>query len=548
MTFGSKHILRKKWPLFALILALLSPTVWSASRQGERLAVPNDDERVYLLHADRLMYDQFTNPDAQRLAGNVRFRHKGMTLSCDSAVYYQAGNSFEAFGHVHLIQGDTLSLDGERLRYSGNELLAEVRRNVVLKHRNQTLYTDSLNYDRLENLAYFFDGGKLIDGKDILTSDWGEYYTNTRLADFYYNVKLFNSKDSLLTDTLHYNTVTKWAEVKGPSNIYSGDSRIYTENGVYNSQTGKAKLFDRSQIFNKGKALVGDSVFYNKENGEMTALNNVVYRDTISGQDFLGDYVYYNEQTGEALAYDRALAKEYKNGPDTLFVHADTIRLHTFNIDTDSVYRRLHGYKHVRTYRRDMQAVADSMTFTTQGNLLQLYRDPIVWSDDRQIVGEEIRVWTNDSTLDSVHVMRQAMLVERLDSVHYNQVAGNLIRAYFYRGEMTLGCVDGNVCVVNFPLEKDSSIIYQNYLETAHLRMTMQNRKLKRMWAPASKGCFYVAGLAPEERTRLSGFAWFDYIRPLHAYDLFEWRPKKKGAELRPSVRHEAPLQTLPAH
>ena len=295
MTFGSKHILRKKWSLFALILALLSPTVWSASRQGERLAVPNDDERVYLLHADRLMYDQFTNPDAQRLAGNVRFRHKGMTLSCDSAVYYQAGNSFEAFGHVHLIQGDTLSLDGERLRYSGNELLAEVRRNVVLKHRNQTLYTDSLNYDRLENLAYFFDGGKLIDGKDILTSDWGEYYTNTRLADFYYNVKLFNGKDSLLTDTLHYNTVTKWAEVKGPSNIYSGDSRIYTENGAYNSQTGKAKLFDRSQIFNKGKALVGDSVFYNKENGEMTALNNVVYRDTISGQDFLGDYVYYNE-------------------------------------------------------------------------------------------------------------------------------------------------------------------------------------------------------------------------------------------------------------
>ena len=120
-----------------------------------------------------------------------------MTLSCDSAVYYQAGNSFEAFGHVHLIQGDTLSLDGERLRYSGNELLAEVRRNVVLKHRTQPLYTDSLNYDRLENLAYFFDGGKLIDGKDILTSDWGEYYTNTRLADFFYNVKLFNGKDSV---------------------------------------------------------------------------------------------------------------------------------------------------------------------------------------------------------------------------------------------------------------------------------------------------------------------------------------------------------------
>ena len=94
-------------------------------------------------------------------------------------------------------------------------------------------------------------------------------------------------------------------------------------------------------------------------------------------------------------------------------------------------------------------------------------------------------------------------------------------------------------------MERDSAIIYQNATETAKIRMTMKDGKMQRLWAPGSKGTFYVAGLAPQEKTLLPVFAWFDYIRPIDKNDIFEWRPKKKGTELKPSVRHEAPLQRL---
>ena len=67
------------------------------------------DERIYLIHADVLHYDQYGSsaPGAQVLNGNVKFRHKGATLSCDSAFYYEKDNSFEAYGHVRMTQGDT---------------------------------------------------------------------------------------------------------------------------------------------------------------------------------------------------------------------------------------------------------------------------------------------------------------------------------------------------------------------------------------------------------------------------------------------------------
>lgn len=504
------------------------------------------DERIYLIHADNLRHNQFAHPDAQMASGNVEFLHNGMRMYCDSAVYYQTTNSFEAFGHVKMLQGDTLSLVGEYLFYDGEVQMAQIRRNVVMKHRKSVLTTDSLNYDRLYDVGYFFDGGKLVDGSNELTSDWGEYYLSQKKSTFNYNVRLVNPKFELTSDTLHYDLATKWADVRGPSNVVSGESRIYTENGLYNTNTQRARLYDRPQLFNKGRRMSGDSLHYDKANGVATFFRNIYYEDTQSKNILTGNYCRYNEQTGEALATDSALAKDYSNGQDTLFVHADSLRLYSYNLKTDSVYRVLHGYFHVRAFRSDVQAVCDSLVFNSMERRLTLFRDPIVWSDHRQVVGEEISVFTNDSTIDSVYVERQALLVERLDSLHYNQVGGQLMKSYFVDGEMRENHVNGNVRIIYYPLEKDSLILYQNYTEAPKMRTYLQKRKLKRVWAgPEPTGCTYPIGAAPREHCFLESFAWFDYIRPRDKHDLFEWRPKHAGAELKPSVRRNAPLQTL---
>ena len=129
---------------------------------------------LYLLHADELRYDMYgSHPDAQIVKGKVSFSHQGAHLTCDSAYFYEGSNSVKAFGHVHFRQGDTLSLVCDRAEYDGQMQMMRARQNVVLRHRRQVLRTDSLDYDRLYEMANFFDGGTLIDGKDKLVSDWG---------------------------------------------------------------------------------------------------------------------------------------------------------------------------------------------------------------------------------------------------------------------------------------------------------------------------------------------------------------------------------------
>lgn len=503
------------------------------------------EERIILKHADNLRFNENEMQSAQRLSGNVVLMHKGMTMFCDSAMLYEQSQTFDAFGHVKIVQGDTLTLTGDRLHYDGETLIAEMRFNVIMTHRNQKLYTDSLYYDRLYNMGYYEEGGKLIDGKNQLTSDWGEYHTDTRQATFNYNVELINDRFKLITDTLHYDTQTKWAEVVGASNIYSNADTLYTEHGFYNSDNEQVKLYKRSKAYGRNRIMEGDTVYYDKKTGVMEAFQNVSCLDEKNKNLLTGDYAWYNELTGEAIATKNALARDFSQGKDTLYFHADTLHMYSYNLETDSAYRVLHAYFHARAYREDVQAVADSMVFHSAQKKITLFRDPIAWSDQRQIVGEEINVYLNDSTIDSVYVDRQALMIEKLDSTHFNQVGAQQMRTYFVKGEVSENRAVGNVMVVNYPLEKDSTIIYQNYVETAEARMFMKDRKLKKIWAPASHGFFYPIGMAPAERTRLEGFAWFDYIRPISPDDVFKWRGKKAGTALKPSIRREAPLQNL---
>ena len=176
-------------------------------------------QRIYLRHADALMADAASRPGLQVAKGNVNFLHRGAILLCDSAHFWEKQNAFNAYGHVRFRQGDTLSLTAQRVMYDGQQEMIRARGNVVLRHRKTTLYADSLDFDRRNNMGYYFEGGRLVDEQTQLVSDWGEYHTDTREARFFYSVTLKKDNDYIETDSLLYNTRSSTATVVGRSVI-----------------------------------------------------------------------------------------------------------------------------------------------------------------------------------------------------------------------------------------------------------------------------------------------------------------------------------------
>ena len=524
------------------ILCLFGFCLVAQVNPDKRTAQPAKS-KVYLLHTDVLKKSKSNpDPDAQILVGDVVFRHDSIYMYCDSACFYEKSNSLEAFDNVKMVQGDTLFLYGDYLFYDGNAQIAKIRNHVRLENRTTTLTTDSLDYDRIANLGYFFDGGTLMDEENVLTSDWGEYSPATKESAFKYEVTLVNSRFTLATDTLRYNTATKIANIVGPSDIDSEENHIYSELGFYNTQSGQAELLNRSVLSNNGRNLTGDSLFYDRNRGIGEAFRHVEFIDTVNKNMLGGDYCYYNQLAGYAFATDKAVAADFSQG-DSLFIHADTLQLFTYHLDTDSMYREARAFHKVRFYRKDVQGVCDSLVFSSKDSCLTMYQDPILWNGQHQVLGEEVIVYMNDSTIDWAHVHNQALFVERLDSINFNQVAGKDMKAYFENGDMRQVDVIGSVRMVYYPIQRDSSLIGMNVSETGEMNLFLEERKMKRIRIPSkNQGTFYPMSQLPADKMKLDNFGWFDYIRPLSKKDIFIWRGKKAGQELKKSTRGAAPL------
>lgn len=467
----------------------------------------------------------------QILIGNVKLYHDGAYLYCDSAYYDDVSNTFEAFSNVRMEQGDTLFLYGNYMHYDGNTQLAIVRENVRMENVNDsaTLFTDSLNYDRLANIGYYFDGGMLVDPQNELVSYWGQYEPHLHMALFTDSVELTNPKFKLYSDTLHYDTEKRIALISSPTRIVSDSGTIYTSNGWYNTATEESLLLDQSTIVNHtgDRILKGDSILYHRGEGYGEVFGNMFLQDTLKKVILQGQYGLYNEKTEYAMATDSAFCIEYSQG-DSLYMHADTLKM-----IPDSIFKEIKAYYGVRFYRSDLQGVCDSLQFNSRDSILHMYKNPVLWNEKNQVYGETINVYMNDSTVDYIHVMGYSFSVQDVDSIHYNQMKGRSMKAYVENGTMRRVLVEGNAESVFYPQEDDGNMVGLNWLESSYMDIYLLEGKLEKIKAwPAPVGKMTPMFLIKPDQLRLSDFYWYDYLRPLNKDDIFR-RVAKKSSDIR---------------
>ncbi|MDR1222840.1 MAG: hypothetical protein LBL07_08190 [Tannerella sp.] len=519
-----------------MILTFLSGFIYGHAQDNPADTVQKT--RIHLEHVDVRSFNKKINDQRQVLNGNVVFRHDSSYMYSDSAYLYERDVSLEAFSSVRLEQGDTLFVYGDYLFYDSNTELAQMRYNVRMVNIQQDsseviLYTDSLDYNRRTDLCYYFNGGRIIDAENVLTSVYGQYSPETKIAVFNDSVCLTNPNFILYSDTLEYSTDTKIATILGPSIIESDSGVIYSSRGWYNTENNTSLLLDRSNVLSGEKVLTGDSLVYDRAGGIGKAFGNMSLRDTAQQMTLTGHYGYYEERTDYAFATDSACALEYSQG-DTLYLHADTLELTTI----DSTSRILRAFRGVRFYRSDIQGVCDSMRFNTKDSVLYMYGNPVLWNENQQLFGDTIIIYMADSTIDYVHVPTSAFSVQLADSGHFNQLGGNDLKAYFKGKILERIDIDGNAESIYYPLEKDSTVEMLNYTQSSYLSMWMDvEGKLEKLkiWPKPVGRTVPLPDLTNEEKT-LKKFAWYGDLRPVDKQDIFRFYKRKDAVVEQPGA------------
>ena len=539
------HLIRESTLIASVLFALFS-TLKAEPNPLSGIKQPPVQEQairvVELRQAD--LWSKREGLDAEVLTGNVIFFHEGAFMYCDSAYLYQQTNSFEAFSNVTMEQGDTIFVYGDYLFYDGNTRLARLRDNIRMEDQTATLFTDSLDYDRLANLGYYFDGGMLVDDENELTSYWGQYAPDTKEALFSDSVKLINEDYTIFADTLKYNTETKIADILGPSRIVSDSGYIYTDRGWYNTLTEESRLFDRSQVYsNDGmKVLIGDTIFYNRLLGDGEVFGNMFLEDKERKTILRGNYGFYNEQTEYGLATDSAFVVDYSQ-LDSLFLHGDTLIM-----STDSIYRNVKAFHDVRFWRSDIQGVCDSLHYSSRDSMIYMLGNPVVWNESNQILGYQINVYLNDSTVEKTHIIDYALAIQdRGEEDQYNQLSGREMTAFFNNGEIYNVLVEGDAMSLYYLVEDDGTVIGLNKTESPYLSMDIKEEKLQKLklWPTTTAVTTPLPQLLPEQK-QLERFVWLDYLRPLNSLDIFRRNIREiEDVEEQPQRRFEREDVTL---
>lgn len=506
----------------------IAPTIPTADRTVK--------DKVFLEHADTLRFNEVTYPDPvtglvpdqyQVIIGKVEFRKGGMVMTCDSAYFYEGTNSFDAFSRVKMQQGDTLFVYCDELNYNGEEEIAVAiaynGRKVRLINRDTELQTEILNYDMSQEVGYYTIGGRLTDKQNQLSSREGEYFPSTKQSYFYRDVVLepVDTADPsrLYTDTLEYNTETHIARIIDKTLIIGRDGDIVTTSGDYNTESGKANLYSRSTVkMRRGNTLTGDTIDYSRDTGIGIAMGDVVMTDSARQSSIQGDFAYYNENIDSAFVTGRAVAKEYSRG-DTLYLHGDTINAFTDPVDSARITNAFHR---VRFYRTDMQGFCDSLSYVDLDSTLFLYRSPVVWSGERQIFGNTIELVLNDSTIDRAYLPDFGFVAEHIAEDCYNQLTGKKITAWFENSELHRVLVEGNLMMIMFPMENDSTYNKFAYIESTNMDAYFKNNALTSglIW-PENKGTVTPLYLAKRSSYFLAQFAWYGELRPEAPGDIF---------------------------
>ncbi len=508
-------------------------------------------KKIIIKNAERLNYQKKDSAEFQSAAGNVIIQQETTLFYSDSVVLNKTKNMLEAFGHVHINDNDSINTYSDYLRYFGNEKTAYLKGNVKLTDGKGTLTTPDLNYDLNTHIGIYTQSGKVVSDKTVLTSTEGYYYGETKDVYFKKNVVLINPDYKVTTDTLLFNTYANVATFVVPTVITSGDKRkIYTSDGYYDLTNKQAYFGKRPHIVDSTTILDADSVASNDTTKESEASGNVVYKDTAQGVTIFSNNLKSNGSQSSFLATQKPVMV-IKQDKDSIYIAADTFfsaklsnlrKYRTVPVILDSLPahdsiviadsgkakqdsakdRFIEAYYNVKIFSDSMQAVGDSLFYSSEDSAFRLFKDPVVWSRESQISGDTIYVYTLDKKPKRMYIFENAISIQKVGPDYYNQVKGRTLNAYFINGDLDWVHAKGNAESIYYAQDDSSKFIGANQASADVIDMYFVNKQADRVVFRSNLvGTSYPMRQIDSNAMRLRNFKWLDDRRPKTKYDLF---------------------------
>jgi lipopolysaccharide export system protein LptA len=540
---------------------------------GQVIIQQGDSLNVF---ADSAVYDGGTR--IAELYGEVILEKGEQRLFTDRLTYDLNTKVATYQNNATLTQGET-QLTSKKGYYYVDEQQIFFKDSVVVIDTAFTLLSDTLGFNT-ESRVVDFLGPTLItaDSTQLYCED-GYYDTKNNLAEFTKDAQYKKGEQIAVADTIRYEGDRKIYSLRGNATFEEGERKAEADIIIYEQEADKTTLIGnatyrdkkqniqadridydakqeiystrgRSRISDPPQILEADQVDYSEERGLGVAMGNVVWRDTSAQLTIVCDTADYNRKTDYLKAFGgrggRPMLITMMDG-DSLFMASDTLMSvlassmdkdsSTMVSDTlmaaspDSVKsdsaRLLLAYHDVRIYKSDMQAISDSLSYSTADSTFRLFREPIVWSDTSQFFADTINILLDSGKIDRIFMRNNGFIINSPDEIMYNQVKGKHITAFFFGEELRRMAVNGNAESVYYAIDDDDAYVGVNKTICSEMLLYFGNNEVEKIkFYTQPKAQMLPMGQTDHQALRLEGFRWEKQFRPYRIEDLFA--PEKK--------------------
>jgi hypothetical protein len=242
---------------------------------------------------------------------------------------------------------------------------------------------------------------------------------------------------------------------------------------------------------------------------------------------------------------------------------------------TDSTLRYIIGFHHVRIFSDSLQAVADSLYYSTKDSIFRLFYNPVAWGNGNyQITGDTMYMYTKNKKAERLYVFENALAINRVARTLFNQLKGTTINCFFQGGDIDYIRAKGNAESIYYVADDTKAYTGANHAHGDIIDMVFgpkldsagniavdsagkaKGRELDRVVLrnDAEGTMTPMRKVVPEDMV-LRGFKWWEKRRPKSKKEMFEslhseneeesFEAAEQAAEQAPGSQHAA-LPTIP--
>ncbi|MEQ1743899.1 MAG: OstA-like protein [Saprospiraceae bacterium] len=483
------------------------------------------------LYTSRLHYD---------LANKVATYVEGATLTNGKSQLTSTRGRYDVNEKMVYFKGDVLATDPEftmrtdTMAFNTETQMVRFVAPTLISQQNSKVYCENGFYD-IENNFAVFDGNPQYERDGQRGRSRKMRYNGSSkeyILEGEAHIEEPAANRIVDADVIRYNTETEKAVFVGNVDYRDSTQAITGHEVRYDSRNKQYQLSGRGRISDPPNIIEADSINFNDELGNGVALGSVVWQDTANDYTLLAHRMDYNKVSSYLHAYGafgdpgvtgRPLMKSVIDR-DTLYMSADTLT--SFKPDSASDARLLLAYRDVRIFKKDLQAVCDSLTYNSADSIFHFFKLdtlPLIWSDTSQFSADTIRMALRDNKIHQIWLRQNALVVNSSDERMFNQIKGRNNTVFFEDNQARQMLVEGNAQALYYALDDKRAYVGVNESECSEMRLFFENNQVTDIkFYTQPKGKFIPMKQAgTKESKKLEGFFWERDRRPRSVTGLF---------------------------